>query len=484
MCLILTHKQPHLDELTSAYIVKQIEGEKEVTLAFTSCKNEINNLLKKNPNGVFLGVGGSELDEHSRNGVSVDAKSSVELFSSEFHIPFGEYEGLMKYAHNNDSQGSKILMELANIIKTKYERYSETEVFAWFENLIDHRTAVVRSLGEKETKNQAQIRKEPHIDSRSYQKKFRSGKSIQLNANYQTMLLPKSFNVNQLVAVKIGQNFGNNLGINYRTKIKFVDPKHYVPRRGELAIGFGDGVLSEFPAEYMAQLCCISDKNFRKYKLVMDYIKNLNTRTGYHPFEFAHLLMIRQFDVHGRLHDYKGLWKAFHWGSEEINLFVEKHCLFLHARRHLKNIKKEHKLSVVKVNGLKLCALHSNDYDDVITNVLRSPDGENADIVICKKKSGNIVILFKAHPARKLNTAGLVAQIRRAECKVQSRHVSKEQERLFYCDGSLDCVPEWYYQSETGNILNGSKTHQETPPTQIPLEKIQAFVVKTMKMSR
>lgn len=100
-----------------------------------------------------------------------------------------------------------------------------------------------------------------------------------------------------------------------------------------------------------------------------------------------------------------------------------------------------------------------------------------ANIIIqrwgAEEEFGHVQVFTRKHPVIGLRD---VVRMLRVE---ELRHHDKQnvmEWRILEASGSVDGIPEWYYQIAGQMLLNGSLTAREVPPTHIPLAKIVQIV--------
>ncbi len=474
MCLVLCHKKPHIEELTELYVIRELEGEYNLTIQYKFInESELPGMLKQFPNAIVLGMGDSEFDEHPRNGKKKEAESSIELFAKKFGvlIETREFGGIMHYAKINDTKGSTILLELGNIVKEFFKNSEVDKVTVnWFFDYMDKDLQILRSYTEDELKSLYLTSENSlRISAREYDAQFRADVKREHKNRYDSIVIPTLHSFNTLVAVRIAKAYGKDLGISKNTKIKFIDTKNYRVRKGELAIGFGNGEFSTFPAEKMLQVCNIKHDFYNKFYVLMEYLRSVNLRNGYHQYEFASMYIRRQLQTNENL--FLGLWDTYKWGSRIIDLYIKKQQHFIAAKNELGKLLKEKKAYFAKVNGMKVLTVHS--YNEVeMVNTAFAKNGFQCDVVIAKNLRGNMVILFKDEAKRRFNVPGIVKSIRKAEMLKRGISIQDDRYWLLYSEGILDEVPWWFYDKKTGGIFNGSRTRTDIEPTVISVNKV------------
>lgn len=483
MCLVLCHKAPHVEELVQLFIIMTLEGEYNLPIKYRFVnESELPEILKQYPDAIVIGMSGSELDEHTRNGVFKKAKSSIELFAQQFGIPIEDkqFYGIMNYAKVNDTTGAHILLELGNLIKEFFkQKKSDKAVANWFFDYMKKDLEVLSSYSEEELKQiYAHLKDDAITNGKDYDKIFRSGSNHLdvVKQKYHTIVIPKLHSVNTLVAVRIAKRYGKQFGIKKDTKILFVS-QSYRPRSGELAIGFGDGRFSIYPAERMLLAC---DMPYHNFQVIMNYLRSVNLRSGFHQYEFASMYIRRQIACQGQDNLFKSLWETFNWGSSIIDVYLRKQQNFVSARGEIAKLLKEKKAYITRISSMKVLAIHSFSQVEM-SNAAFAKNGYQCDILIAKNTKGNMIILFKAQAVQKFNIPEVVRSIRKFELLNRGVTDIHTIYHLLSSEGSFDAVPWWFYHKEVGGIFNGSLTRTDVEPTTLSVSKIVGILKSNIK---
>jgi hypothetical protein len=124
-----------------------------------------------------------------------------------------------------------------------------------------------------------------------------------------------------------------------------------------------------------------------------------------------------------------------------------------------------------KGKSLKCCTIHSDNVS--IAGYLRSQLGGNYDVVVQLRSNGYVAILTKKDRVS-LRGLALVIRLEELSAKNLSPNLSVPELASF---GTLADVPEWYYDSATNSLFNGTSAHQDVPVSKIEKNRIQEIVI-------
>lgn len=478
---VVTHKNFHLDEATSLLMLMLRGKEKGITvgdLFFCSSNEESREFAKNNDDYIFLGVANGNLDEHSLDGSSSLNESTVSLTAEKLSIKFTDKQlgDLMRYSHHNDNNGPTISAELANLIKIRFSQgANEQEVIQWFYDVITARIDIFSNSEPELLKENFNSFKQPSINKAQYEK-LRSI-NVTTSSNYKRFVLSKFASFNDIVAKIIAAREGeSSLGVTYKTKTIFVDPHNFNPRTSDLVIGFGDGIFADFPAEKMYRACNLHKSNEHKYGLLMDYVRNVNLRPGYHPFELAALHIVTQ------MRDDMTDWEKFIWTNNECKLFLNKQSSYNNLVRQFKKGIRQKKYHSLKKKGkdmtLKIAIINDGN-DPSLSPVAMSKKGGFHDIVIMHNSNGHIVIQTRRNGKFRFRLDSVAFNIRLREAKIKG--VKGFDYKTFNVEGSVSVVPEWYYHKPVEALMNGSLSHPDIPVTQLSKDIINSVVIECVE---
>lgn len=109
-----------------------------------------------------------------------------------------------------------------------------------------------------------------------------------------------------------------------------------------------------------------------------------------------------------------------------------------------------------------------------IPGYLKSTHGGAHDVVIQVNSFGNTVILTR--PKKSINLSALALVIRLEESVLRVREFEPDFAKLL-APGTIPEVPEWYYDTATNSLLNGSSGNKNIEATKIPYTRLQEIVI-------
>ena len=289
---LVTHCNPHIDELVGMYLELREGTTNYQSLRFTSSNLNLKKQFE-DLNITGIGIGNGEHDEHKVDGKGSDADSAVITIAQKLNLTKDpRYSGMVNYAHTNDSKGATISGELGTLItQMYYQGKSEEEVMKWVFEILDRDVAL---------SNRSKERKSFLRQQRGNMLSCSEMETILDTFNHtdkkvKRFVLPGSFTINDVAAVKLAQTFGFNLfNTNSHTRAIFVNPFTYEPKEDDLCIGFGQDGFAHLSMEKMVKVLRLPKNH--NYTLVYEYIHGINSRSGYHPYELASLLSDRIFE--------------------------------------------------------------------------------------------------------------------------------------------------------------------------------------------
>jgi hypothetical protein len=120
---------------------------------------------------------------------------------------------------------------------------------------------------------------------------------------------------------------------------------------------------------------------------------------------------------------------------------------------------------------LKACVVYSDNVS--IGGYLRSQLGGNYDVVVQLRSNGYVAILTKKERVS-LRGLALVIRLEELSAKNLSPNLSVPELASF---GTLADIPEWYYDSATNSLFNGTSAHQDVPVSKIEKNRMQEIVI-------
>ena len=199
---------------------------------------------------------------------------------------------------------------------------------------------------------------------------------------------------------------------------------------------------------------------------ILKFITNNDLKGSSHPFDLASLLSARyQCSCNGAPE------KVIRETISDLETFYELQRRFFSCTKA--DFEKKATIDVVR-NGDKELKIVSIASDDPQTNKFaRSSYGCDAAVVIQKKTSGHIQIFTNRRYGVVL--FDVAQMIRIAEQKAKGNLLVKDW-KVLNSEGTLEGVPEWYFQHEGQMLLNGSLTNTDVAPTCLSVKRIRSFV--------
>ena len=125
-----------------------------------------------------------------------------------------------------------------------------------------------------------------------------------------------------------------------------------------------------------------------------------------------------------------------------------------------------------RVKKLKIIMLESNNVG--MPGFLRSQIGGRYDVVVQKNQLGYVNILTR--PAKRIDLRSLAALIRLREADKNGLKISEDPESLM-AKRRINEVPNWYYDTATNSILNGSTVSSvDIAPTKIDWLELRKII--------
>lgn len=462
--IIATHENPHIDEAVGILLCIKYGDKincKPVEVSFLG-----ESIFSPEPNTIYLGIGGGAFNEHVYDASKGKKTSSVMLLAEAMGITKDpKYRNIMElvnYAHHNDIKGSTNTTELGRIMKNKFAlNQSDEEVWKWVYEVLCKK---LESLENQEQYKDIAKKMRGNVFSKdALWKHISSFEAIDLS-HKRRIVLRNEFAIQDVIAVYMIKHYSKLNNLNFKTQIYFTseDGYEFNQKDSDLCIGFGNGHFAELPALKMQKQFNV--KPDREFKLILDYVSNIHSRQGYHPYELAGLLVDRNVVKDTSPYD------NFIWALSELKLLTLKQRNYLSSLSDFHTGLKNKKYSQYYVGTRKFVVIFSDNFD--LVNVAMSKDGYEHDLVILRRSNGHTSIFTKG---KKLPMAGVTYKLRNAEMKKRGLNYLGDFQSLFQ-EGALVSVPQWFYHKNTESIFNGAKTHSKIEPTLIPLKEIIEIV--------
>jgi hypothetical protein len=252
---------------------------------------------------------------------------------------------------------------------------------------------------------------------------------------------------------------------------------------GTILVGIGGGPFDEHPTteeerkiDHSACLLVAKALDVDKhpiYKRLIELVTEADL-TGVTEFHIASRLKTR-YRLNPTNPD-----KAISMINDILDDWENEQKLFVNARRDLQTMGNEKHYHAVKLpNGqeLNLAVVESDNYKvGAAARSLRIP------LLIQKQKNGHVQI-FCDTDRNVFSMKRVAAKLRKAECLLSGMSEDKLKsisDTVWEREGKIAEAINWFYQVPGENLLNGTETTPETPPTKIPLHIIIEVVQKNV----
>jgi hypothetical protein len=463
---IATHQKFHIDEGVGVFCLLK-EGHRinvsfENGLTFAG-----NSIFERDPNTLYLGIGGGPYDEHSLDGDNSKMKeSSISLLAKDLDIKKGSpLFNMVSYAHINDTQGSKNMFELGAIVKEMFrQNYNEKNVWLIIQTILERKYQIENN--RKDFKFLAKKMRGPVLS--------KTGKFIELNkfnlnrkVSVNNIVLSKKFTISDMIAVLLLRRFGfSEFGVSKDTPIKFVDIETYGHKNEDLCIGLNRGIFSTLPAQKISKVCNVYLDG--EYSLLTNYSDNIESRSGYNSFFLEGLIT----DAHLTDEDPEDTFLFF---EKMLMLFIQKQRKYINACKFIRTCLNNGKITSLPIKGkmgnLKIAVL-SSDRTDLINPLFTE---YNYQIIISQNLKGQVAILSKDN---KINLRDIMVELQKKELNLDPTDIDPRVEELLGKPGSLSICPQWFLQEKWNSsvLLNGGHTHSLVEPTCVLLGDIKTIV--------
>jgi hypothetical protein len=123
----------------------------------------------------------------------------------------------------------------------------------------------------------------------------------------------------------------------------------------------------------------------------------------------------------------------------------------------------------VRHKGKKMTGMYVESDSQSMAGWLRSKMGPYVDVAVIKNSKGYVSILTKQ--VKRIDLRLPIVFLREKELAVKGLTPPQDQNLLSHI-GRIEGVPEWYYDTATNSILNGTANSETIPPTSIDSETI------------
>lgn len=127
----------------------------------------------------------------------------------------------------------------------------------------------------------------------------------------------------------------------------------------------------------------------------------------------------------------------------------------------------------VMQRGQKLTCIIIQSDTVSMPGFLRSTIGGLYDVVTQISSTGHIAILTR--PKKQVKLGALALLIRLEEAVAQNKEFDTTPQKLEQ-PGTIPEIPEWYYDTATNSLLNGTASNKNVPASQIPNTKMREIL--------
>ncbi len=197
---------------------------------------------------------------------------------------------------------------------------------------------------------------------------------------------------------------------------------------------------------------------------LLRYVLNTDTKPGDHPMALGNLVK--------RLNDagnYPGSVQS--WTEQAIDSIYTIQKRFWDAVKN--EFEKTSRIEEINFGPHKVKLVVSQSDNDQIAKIARAKKvGVNAAVIIQKNSNGHIQVYINQ---RFGIISREIARLLRLE-ELKTKDFQIQDWKYLEKPGTLPEIPEWFYDENSENIYNGSKTHPHIPITKVSLEKIVELV--------
>ena len=248
-------------------------------------------------------------------------------------------------------------------------------------------------------------------------------------------------------------------------------------KEGVLCVGVGGGRFDEHPAKGQprkkgkcaATLVAKALGLDRKPEMesILKYVLRTDENGG-QPFCIATTV--------NNMHDEMEVDDVFDWAILGLKTEYEKQKKFWSAKADFMSASK---VIIGLDSGKKVRLVSSLSNNDNLAAFARSSHGFKAGIVIRQDSRGNTQILTNNRAG--LSMTEVAVNLRKAEMKAAGLTSASSQEvideKALAAEGKVEGAERWFYFKKSEDLLNGSKTATDVPPTRLSLSQIKEIVI-------
>jgi hypothetical protein len=245
---------------------------------------------------------------------------------------------------------------------------------------------------------------------------------------------------------------------------------------GTLLIGVGGSCFDEHPtedAERKEAECAATlvakhlgiDQEPWLQKLLKYAVTN-DTKGGNNPFDLAAMVTL----MNKRWGDTNPIG-VVDWAIQAILVYLENQINFFTKTKE--DFDKCSEVFNGTHRGRNIVIAVVTGDNDQLGAYARSMTGANADVVIQQQTTGNVIITTKK--ISNINLDEVIKALRFNEMRFKNIPCNQRNPELAK-EGVVEGAEEWYYHRPANQILNGSKSAKDVPPTRIYLKTIVKIV--------
>lgn len=160
------------------------------------------------------------------------------------------------------------------------------------------------------------------------------------------------------------------------------------------------------------------------------------------------------------------------WATRAIVAKYEEQKRFFSSTKEEFERRARHEITPgPKLAPVKLVVIQSDDGQ--VNQYARSAYGGCCDVIVQQTSTGNVQIYSRKQSGIMLRDAIRMIRIEEMRCKGIDPECSWDE---LGAEGTIRGAEEWFYQESGQMLLNGSKTAQGVPPTNLSLEEIRAII--------
>lgn len=242
-------------------------------------------------------------------------------------------------------------------------------------------------------------------------------------------------------------------------------------KEGIICVGVGGGRFDEHPSANQARkedesactlvMSYLGLENNPALKEICKFVHERDLHASAHPFDLSRLVK----DMHEAHPDDPAF--VIKWAMDGLFAKHAKQVRFLKAQQECLADAQVEEINTSRGKVRMVTCVTDNEQFNAAARA------SGAGIIIQKTSIGNVKIFNNHKLELKMHDVARVIRLEEqylAGSLVTTDWIALEQE------GNVEGAKEWHFKEAGQGIMNGSKTHQDIPPTRIPLERIQYLV--------